>query len=104
MRVSPPGSALSCGCSAHVALARGEDTEMELKPRGPVAWLFVKMVRFYQKNISPLKPPVCRFTPSCSEYMRQAIVKHGAIRGTFMGTRRLLRCHPFTPGGYDPVP
>jgi putative membrane protein insertion efficiency factor len=69
-----------------------------------VAWFFVKLVRFYQKNISPLTPPVCRFTPSCSEYTRQALVKYGAIRGSAMGVRRILRCHPFNPGGHDPVP
>lgn len=95
-----------CGASGHhgaLVLAQSDDVPAK-KPRGPLAWFFVKMVRFYQVNISPLKPPVCRFTPSCSEYMRQAIIKHGALRGTYLGTRRLLRCHPFTPPGHDPVP
>ncbi|MBH23535.1 MAG: membrane protein insertion efficiency factor YidD [Myxococcales bacterium] len=69
-----------------------------------MARMFVLLVRFYQVNISPLKPPVCRYTPSCSEYTRQAIVKYGAFRGSYMGFKRIMRCHPFHPGGYDPVP
>ena len=76
-----------------------------LAPRpGFLARMFVLLVRFYQVNISPLKPPVCRYTPSCSEYTRQAIVKYGAFRGSYMGFKRIMRCHPFHPGGYDPVP
>ena len=62
------------------------------------------MVRFYQKKISPLKPPSCIYTPSCSEYTYQAIAKYGVVRGIAMGTERLLRCHPFSAGGADPLP
>ncbi|MFL6546788.1 MAG: membrane protein insertion efficiency factor YidD, partial [Candidatus Udaeobacter sp.] len=58
---------------------------------------------FYKSFISPLLPPSCRFVPSCSEYAAQAIEKHGAMRGSLMAGRRLLRCHPFHAGGYDPV-
>lgn len=100
----------SCGCASHKDQLSPEELALTRKnapvgkPEGPVAWLFVGMVRFYQKFISPLLPPACRFTPSCSEYMRQAVIKHGAVHGTLLGTRRLLRCHPFTQGGYDPVP
>ena len=61
-------------------------------------------VRMYQNYISVLTPPVCRFTPTCSQYMVVAIQRHGLVRGLWMGTARLLRCHPFHPGGYDPVP
>lgn len=61
------------------------------------------MVRGYKYLISPLLPPSCRFTPSCSTYTIQAIEKYGALRGTYLGIRRLLRCHPFSRGGYDPV-
>ena len=62
------------------------------------------MLRFYQSVISPTLPPSCRFQPTCSEYMIQAVQKYGVLRGVFMGLRRLLRCHPFHEGGYDPVP
>ena len=62
------------------------------------------MVRFYQKNISPLKPPSCIYSPTCSEYTYQAIAKYGVVRGISMGTERLLRCHPFSAGGADPLP
>jgi len=66
--------------------------------------IILGMIRGYQLLISPVLPPSCRFTPSCSEYTRQAVAKHGAVKGTWLGVRRLLRCHPFHPGGYDPVP
>lgn len=61
-------------------------------------------LRFYQRCISPAFPPSCRFTPTCSEYTYQAIEKYGVLRGVWLGGARLLRCHPFHPGGYDPVP
>ncbi|MBE7024550.1 MAG: membrane protein insertion efficiency factor YidD [Ruminococcaceae bacterium] len=57
----------------------------------------------YRKYISPMKKPTCRFYPSCSAYAAEAIERYGACRGGFMALRRLLRCHPFSPGGYDPV-
>ncbi|HYY59208.1 MAG TPA: membrane protein insertion efficiency factor YidD [Pyrinomonadaceae bacterium] len=65
--------------------------------------ILVTLLKFYKAAISPLLPPSCRFSPTCSEYAREAIERHGALRGTWMGARRLLRCHPFHPGGYDPV-
>jgi putative membrane protein insertion efficiency factor len=58
----------------------------------------------YRRFISPLLPPVCRFAPSCSEYALEALRVHGAVRGLWLAARRLARCHPFNPGGYDPVP
>ncbi|AMV33032.1 Putative membrane protein insertion efficiency factor [Pirellula sp. SH-Sr6A] len=64
--------------------------------------LLIAAVRFYQRGISPLLGPNCRFTPTCSQYMIEAIQKYGAIRGLIKGTRRICRCHPFQPGGYDP--
>ena len=60
-------------------------------------------LRVYQLCVSPVLPSACRFYPSCSEYMRQAVERYGAARGVWMGLRRLVRCHPFQPGGFDPV-
>ena len=62
------------------------------------------LLRFYKRLISPLLPPMCRFEPTCSVYMMQAVEKYGALRGVWLGVRRLARCHPFNPGGWDPVP
>ena len=61
-------------------------------------------IRFYQRRISVYTPPVCRFTPSCSEYTAQAVIKYGFFKGTQMGLIRICRCNPWNPGGYDPVP
>ena len=63
----------------------------------------VALIKGYRRFISPMLPPSCRFTPSCSLYTLQAIEKHGLLRGSFMGAQRVLRCHPFSEGGYDPV-
>ena len=64
----------------------------------------VGLIRGYQKFISPGLPPACRFYPSCSQYAIEAIARHGALRGSWLAARRLARCHPFHPGGVDPVP
>ena len=61
-------------------------------------------IRFYRRQISPRKPPCCRYIPTCSEYALQAVEKYGPLRGGFLALRRLLRCNPFHKGGYDPVP
>jgi putative membrane protein insertion efficiency factor len=65
--------------------------------------LFVALIRAYQILISPILPRCCRFYPTCSEYTLTAIRQYGPARGTVLGIRRLIRCHPFHPGGYDPV-
>jgi putative membrane protein insertion efficiency factor len=62
------------------------------------------MVRGYQTLLRPLLPAACRFEPSCSEFTRQALLGHGLLRGFWLGARRIGRCHPFHPGGYDPPP
>ena len=66
--------------------------------------ILVAFVRFYRKNISPLKQPSCRFTPTCSAYALEALEKHGAAKGAWLALKRLFKCHPFHKGGYDPVP
>lgn len=66
--------------------------------------LFITLVRIYQRYISPLTPPSCRYNPTCSQYTVEAIEKHGALKGSLMGLSRIMRCHPFTDGGFDSVP
>lgn len=66
----------------------------------PLIWL----IKFYRKNISPSTPPSCKFTPTCSQYGLEAIERFGALKGGFMTLWRILRCNPFSKGGYDPVP
>ena len=69
-----------------------------------VAWLLILPIRFYQKCISPLTPPTCRFTPTCSHYAIEAIRKHGPFKGLALAVWRILRCNPWGGSGYDPVP
>lgn len=69
-----------------------------------LVWLLVLPIKFYQKFISPLTPPSCRFTPTCSQYALEALRKHGPIKGIWLAIRRILRCHPWGGSGYDPVP
>lgn len=67
-------------------------------------YLVISIIKVYQKIISPLTPPSCRFYPTCSHYGVEAVEKHGALKGTYLAVKRILRCHPFNEGGYDPVP
>ena len=64
----------------------------------------ILLIMIYQKIISPAFPPSCRYVPTCSQYAKEAIIKHGFLKGLYLATRRLLRCHPFHAGGYDPIP
>jgi len=66
--------------------------------------IFLLLIRFYQNLISPLLPPSCRYVPTCSEYSKQAIIKHGAIKGFWLTLKRILKCHPWGGSGFDPVP
>lgn len=62
------------------------------------------VIRGYQRFISPALPPACRFSPTCSQYALDAVTRYGALKGTWLGAKRIVRCHPWHPGGYDPVP
>lgn len=66
--------------------------------------LVLLLLRGYKRWLSPLLPPACRYEPTCSVYMAQAVERYGALRGVWLGLRRLARCHPLHPGGFDPVP
>jgi len=66
--------------------------------------ILLALIRFYRKCISPLFPPCCRFYPTCSAYAMEAVTKYGAAKGGWLALKRILKCHPFHPGGYDPVP
>jgi hypothetical protein len=66
-------------------------------------FLVLDILSLYKTFMSPFLPPACRFEPTCSEYARQAVEKHGALKGTWMGVKRILRCQPFCKGGHDPV-
>lgn len=69
-----------------------------------IIWLLLLPIYFYKTAISPLTPPSCRFSPSCSTYAIEAIRRHGPLRGLYLAIRRILRCHPWGGSGYDPVP
>lgn len=73
-------------------------------PTSPIARAVVAVLRFYRTAISPVRPPVCRYQPSCSAYAIEAFERFGAVKGGWLALRRLLRCHPFHAGGHDPVP
>ena len=69
-----------------------------------ITYPFLLLVRFYQIAISPLKPPTCRFTPTCSSYALEALKRYGLFKGGMLAIRRIMRCHPWGGRGYDPVP
>jgi putative membrane protein insertion efficiency factor len=69
-----------------------------------VARLVVLLIRGYQVTLSPLLPSACRYQPTCSHYALEAVERYGALKGAWLGAKRIARCHPFRPGGYDPVP
>ena len=65
---------------------------------------FLAIIKFYQNFVSPLLPSTCRYTPTCSEYAKQSLVKHGLIKGSFLSIKRIIKCNPWGGNGYDPVP
>lgn len=69
-----------------------------------LSWLLLLLIRFYQTCISPLTPAACRYTPTCSQYAKEAIIKHGPLKGSWLALKRILRCNPWGGSGYDPVP
>ena len=79
------------------------DVALPSRP-GLMARLLTTIVRFYQRAISPILPPSCRYTPTCSAYAVEALQMHGALRGSALAVKRIARCHPFCEGGFDPVP
>jgi hypothetical protein len=78
--------------------------KQEKKKKNIIKSILIVMVRAYQMGISPYIGPHCRYTPTCSAYFIEAVEKYGALKGSWLGIRRILRCHPGRPGGYDPVP
>ena len=79
-------------------------TSDRFDPFVPLRWLALKLITAYQLVLSPVVGGQCRFTPSCSTYAQQAIQQHGLLKGGYLSLRRLIKCHPFHPGGCDPVP
>ena len=77
---------------------------MQRKINQLLTYPFILLVRFYQGAISPLKPPTCRFSPTCSTYALEALKKYGLLKGGRLALRRIMRCHPWGGSGYDPVP
>ncbi|MRH42598.1 membrane protein insertion efficiency factor YidD [Aquibacillus halophilus] len=67
-------------------------------------YIFIVLIKFYQKVISPIKPPTCRFHPTCSQYGLESFQRFGFFKGFFLTVKRIVKCHPFHPGGFDPVP
>ena len=74
------------------------------KTQSPLQVIFIGLIKLYQRFISPLLGPHCRFQPTCSQFTLQAIISHGALKGCWLGAKRIGKCHPLHPGGDDPVP
>jgi putative membrane protein insertion efficiency factor len=84
--------------------AQGSTSSLAGRVRFAFALPFLALLWLYRKFVSPALPPACRYYPSCSQYAEEAVRLHGPLRGSWLAARRLLRCHPWAPGGFDPVP
>ena len=99
----PSGNPVSSdGTGSSTTIRRSGNVRTVLKKI--IVFPFIFLIRFYQVCISPLKPPTCRFTPTCSQYALEAFRKYGPLKGFWLSLRRILRCHPWGGSGYDPVP
>lgn len=86
-------------------MSMSQQVDPKRSPRQPISRRIVlRLIRFYQRWISPVLGSNCRFYPTCSHYMYDAVEQYGIVRGGWLGLRRIARCHPFNPGGFDPVP
>jgi putative membrane protein insertion efficiency factor len=90
-------------CHCRQITAEIPEKGFEKKVSGPGVRFCLLLIKGYQYCISPLFPPCCRYIPTCSEYAAQAVIKYGPIRGVWLAVLRILRCHPFVRGGYDPL-
>ena len=88
--------------SGFISSSEGESPGRSRPAPGTASRILIAPLRAYKRFVSPLLPPACRFHPTCSEYAMEAIGRHGALRGVRMAVWRVLRCHPFVKGGYDP--
>lgn len=90
-------------CYLHEKKQSGCNDNTLLLTTGSPTWICIVLVRAYRYCISPFLPPTCRFVPTCSQYAVDAFIRYGAIRGVYLTFCRIIRCHPFSKGGYDPV-
>jgi len=81
-----------------------KDSQKQQKEKGSMSRVIIFLIKVYRKIISPMLPPSCIYTPTCSEYAMEAVALHGPRKGTIMAIKRIMRCHPWHKGGYDPVP
>jgi hypothetical protein len=106
MLTSLPGNRLEAWTPRRLETISGlvSISSMQNQNNGMINNLLLLLIKIYQVSISPVLGPACRFVPTCSEYAYQAICAHGTLRGGLLAIKRILRCHPFNPGGFDPVP
>ena len=97
-------SDLPCGHDHGPSSSEEIASENSSTSTSPLAFVGIFLIRFYQRLISPMLPPSCRYNPTCSQYTLTAIRRYGFFRGSWIGLKRISRCHPFCSGGYDPVP